>query len=722
MVGRPRTHATRFTLLACTALALSCTFGCAALPPGSLPQVGSAANSMTISPALPSVRAGATQQFSATVVGLPNPSIVWSVNGTPGGNSLAGTITSDGNYTAPAVLPNPNTVTVAAAISQQSLSSSATVTLLNPVPQLSALSPTQVDVGALTITVTGANFVNGAVVNLGGMPLATNFVSGTQLTAIGTATSQMVGSVQITVTNPNPGSATSGPLTAQIVQPSQPNPPVLTAEAADRFLGQATFGPTTALITQVQQSGFQGFLNQQFALAPTAYATPAPSETNVDQVQNRFFVHAITAPDQLRQRVAFALSEIFVVSGTTVANPTGYTQYLTALQNDAFTNYRQIMQDVTLSPVMGHYLDMVDNGKPTASTDHANENFAREMVQLFTIGTAMLNSDGSQQTDSTGEPIPTYSQATVEAFSLAYTGWTYPTAPGATPQEYNPPYWIGQMVADDANHDTTAKQLLQYPGVANGGALPAGQTAMEDLNGALDNIFNHPNVGPFICRQLIQHLVTSNPSPAYVQRIAAVFANNGSGVRGDMKAVVTAILLDSEARRGDDPSTANPGDGHLQEPVLFIAGIYRALGATTDGTNLPYFAGTMGEPPLEAPSVFNFFSPSFMIPGTQLNGPEFQILTTATALARANFVNSFVYGTIPNTAVDFSPLAAQTSNPTQLLASLSALMMHGTMSSDMQSSIITAMQVIEPGSTQAKQQAQMALYLVATSSQYQVQH
>ena len=189
-----------------------------------------------------------------------------------------------------------------------------------------------------------------------------------------------------------------------------------------------------------------------------------------------------------------------------------------------------------------------------------------------------------------------------------------------------------------------------------------------------------------------------------------------------MKAVVTAILLDSEARRGDDPSTANPGDGHLQEPVLFIAGIYRALGATTDGTNLPYFAGTMGEPPLEAPSVFNFFSPSFMIPGTQLNGPEFQILTTATALARANFVNSFVYGTIPNTAVDFSPLAAQTSNPTQLLASLSALMMHGTMSSDMQSSIITAMQVIEPGSTQAKQQAQMALYLVATSSQYQVQH
>jgi hypothetical protein len=343
-------------------------------------------------------------------------------------------------------------------------------------------------------------------------------------------------------------------------------------------------------------------------------------------------------------------------------------------------------------------------------------------MQLFTIGTAMLNPDGSVQLDSNNIPIPSYTQDQVEAFARAYTGWTYPLTPGNTQQTYNPAYWVGPMVAVDSNHDMLAKQLLQYPGVSGGGMLPAGQSSMQDLNGALDNIFNHPNMGPFVCSELIQHLVTSNPSPAYVQRVSAVFANNGSGVRGDMKAVITAILTDTEARRGDDPATAVATDGHLQEPILLIAGLLRAFNATTDGSNLSFYAGNMGQEPLESPSVFNFYAPNYVIPGTTSLGPEFQILTTATSLNRVNWVNTFAFGSFGNESVDFSAYAAQASNPGALVDSLNALLMHGSMSADMKGAIVTAIQAVPAGSSQASQQAETAIYLVGSSSQYQVQH
>ena len=279
------------------------------------------------------------------------------------------------------------------------------------------------------------------------------------------------------------------------------------------------------------------------------------------------------------------------------------------------------------------------------------------------------------------------------------------------------------MVAVDSNHDTGAKQLLTYSGAPGGGALPAGQAAAQDLQGAIDNVFNHPNVGPFISRELIQHLVTSNPSPAYIQRVASVFNDNGAGVRGDMKSVITAILMDSEARRGDDPATAVGTDGHLQEPILYITGLLRAFGATSDGSNLSYYGNGMGQEALYAPSVFNFYSPNFVVPGTTTFGPEFQILTTATSLNRVNWVNNFVYGSLGSgTTVNFSSYATQAANPSALLASLNTLMLHGSMSADMQSTILTAMQTVPAGSKQGMQEAQAAIYLIGTSSQYQVQH
>ncbi len=687
---------------------------CALTPPGFTPPES---QTLTLSPAVASVRVGSAQPFTPSVAGK---SWTWSVNGIAGGNATLGTIDANGNYSAPTLLPAPNTISITAAeAGKPSEYASSAVTLLNPIPMVTGISPPQVNVGSFTLTITGSDFVNGATVSFGGTPLATTFVSSTQLTASGMASAAQVGTVAVEVMNPDPGSIGSNSISALVVGTIS-----VAANVADRFLEQTTFGPTPALITQVQYSGLQGFLTAQFALPVTKYPLPASGETGLGAVQQRFFVQNLTAQDQLRQRVAFALSQIFVIGGNKVTDPTGYTNYLQLLANDSFTNYRQIMQDVTLSPAMGDWLDMVNNGKPNVSKgDHANENYAREFMQLFTIGTSELNPDGSFQLDSGGNQIPTYTQSTVEAFALAYTGWTYPLAPGATQQTYNPQYWTGPMVAVDSNHDTTAKQLLVYSGASGGGMLPAGQSATQDLQGALDNVFNHPNVGPFVSRELIQHLVTSNPSPGYIERVASVFDNDGSGVRGDMKAVITAILMDPEARRGDDPATAVGTDGHLQEPILYMTGLLREFGATSDGSNLAYYGSNMGQEALFSPSVFNFYSPSYVIPGTTMYGPEFQILTTATSLNRVNWVSSFVFGSLGSgTTVDFSSYATQAANPTALLGSLNTLMLHGSMSSDMQSAILTAMQAVPAGSKQGLQQAQAAIYLIGTSSQYQVQH
>jgi uncharacterized protein (DUF1800 family) len=687
---------------------------CALTPPGF---TNPDTQTLTLSPPEASVRVASAQPFSPSVAGK---SWTWSVNGIAGGNATLGTIDANGNFSAPMALPVPNTITIAAAETEKpSESASSTVTLLNPIPVVTGISPPQINVGTFTLTVTGSDFVSGATVSFGGTTLTTSFVSSTQLTASGTATPAQVGAVAVEVMNPDPGAIGSNNMNAQVVGTIS-----VAANVADRFLEQSTFGPTQALITQVQYSGLQGFLTAQYALPITKYPLPASGESGLGAVQQRFFVQNLTAQDQLRQRVAFALSQIFVIGGNKVGDPTGYTNYLQLLENDSFTNYRQIMQDVTLSPAMGDWLDMVNNGKPnTSAGDHANENYAREFMQLFTIGTSQLNPDGTYQLDSGGNQIPTYTQNTVEAFALAYTGWTYPPAPGATQQTYNPAYWTGPMVAVDSNHDTTAKQLLIYPGASGGGMLPSGQSAAQDLQGALDNVFNHPNAGPFVSHELIQHLVTSNPSPAYIQRVASVFNDNGSGVRGDMKAVITAILMDPEARRGDDPATTVGTDGHLQEPILYMTGLLREFGATSDGSNLAYYGSNMGQEALFSPSVFNFYSPSYVIPGTTMYGPEFQILTTATSLNRVNWVNSFVFGSIGSgTTVDFSSYATQASNPSALLGSLNTLMLHGSMSSDMQSSILTAMQAVPTGSKQGLQQAEAAIYLIGTSSQYQVQH
>jgi uncharacterized protein (DUF1800 family) len=526
-----------------------------------------------------------------------------------------------------------------------------------------------------------------------------------------------------------------------------PASPSVDATDAARLLEQATFGVTASDVAHVQSVGISAYINQQMAYPPTQYTgysyTPhtapvgcigdgsnppdasslcARDKYSPFQVQRDFFMHALDKPDQLRQRVAFALSQIMVVSSVTIYEAYGLADYQNILLKDALGNYRTLLQDVTLSPTMGRYLDMANSNETNPQNGTVpNQNYAREVLQLFSIGLVELNRDGTLQLDAGGAPIPTFDGATINGFASVFTGWTYPPLPGATSQWTNPINFDGTMVAFPDHHQPGTKALL------NGYTVAASQTPEQDLANALDNIFNHPNVGPFISKQLIQHLVTSNPSPAYVARIAAVFANNGQGVRGDLSAVVRAILTDTEAR-GDAPATS--AFGHLREPALFITSTLRSLGGRSDGVLPRSASSAMGEPIFSPETVFNFYPPSYQIPGTPTLAPEFGIDNAATALARANFVNTVIMqggaaadptvSGSTGTSINLTPLAGAANN-TALIAQLNQTLMHGALSSAASNIILTAADSIAANSTDPLATARAATYLILTSAQYQVE-
>jgi uncharacterized protein (DUF1800 family) len=526
-----------------------------------------------------------------------------------------------------------------------------------------------------------------------------------------------------------------------------PTPPAVAAADAARLLDQATFGVTASDVAHVQNVGIDAYITEQFAYSPTQYTgysyTPhtAPADCKSDgsnppeasslcarsqyspvQVQRDFFSHALNNTDQLRQRVAFALSQIMVVSSVEIYEAYGLAGYQNVLLNDALGNYRTLLEDVTLSPVMGHYLDMANSDKTnTLNGTVPNQNYAREVLQLFSIGLVELNPDGTQTLDASGAPIATFDGATIEGFASVFTGWTYPPRPGANSQWTNPINFADTMVAFSDHHQTGTKALL------NGYTVPANQTPTQDLANALDNIFNHPNVGPFISQQLIQHLVTSNPSPAYVARVATVFANNGQGVRGDLSAVVRAILTDTEAR-GVAPA-ANVF-GHLREPALFITSILRSLDGQSDGVLPRSASSAMGQPMFSPDTVFSFYPPSYQIPGTHTLAPEFGIDNAATALARANFINTVIMqgGAKPDptvigstgTSVNLTPFLSAADN-TALILQLNQTLLHGSLPSDAANIILVAADSATANSTDPLAAARAASYLILGSAQYQVE-
>jgi uncharacterized protein (DUF1800 family) len=497
---------------------------------------------------------------------------------------------------------------------------------------------------------------------------------------------------------------------------------------ASRLLDQATFGPTTTDIASVQALGVNGWLTAQFALPQTTLAVipatlPAQCPTTPQGCfESEFWQTELTAPDQLRQRVAFSLSELFV---TSTQSETAFVMvpYYNTLAADAFGNWRTLMEDVTLSPAMGNYLNMIQNAKPPAG-QHANENFAREMMQLFSVGLVKLNMDGTAQVDSSGNAVPEFTEAQVQAFADTYTGWTYATSTGTAPTKFpnTTANYYAPMQPVDSAHDTTQKTLL------NGTVVGAGGTTRGDLKIALDDLFNDASLPPFVCKQLIQHLVTSTPSAGYVSRVAAVFVNNGNGVRGDMQAVLTAILTDTEARAGDT-NTAFDG-GHLREPMLYLTSAMRALGfasTNTDATNLYAYASLsnytspLSEQPMRSPSVFNFYPPEYVIPGTTLNAPEFSLENTASVNLRLTLANSLSQGALSGFSTNLSKtstLGVMAAVPATLVDTLSVMFLHGQMPTAMRTVIINAITPL----TDNGQRVRVAVYLILTSSQYKVMH
>ncbi|RYE75239.1 MAG: DUF1800 family protein, partial [Oxalobacteraceae bacterium] len=454
------------------------------------------------------------------------------------------------------------------------------------------------------------------------------------------------------------------------------------------------------------------------------------------------FRASVVHRDQLRQRVAFALSEIMVVSDTNPslnANPDALASYYDVLARNAFGNYRQLLEEVTLHPAMGVFLSAQGNRKPdTALNIRPDENFARESMQLFSVGLVQLNPDGSAQVNAAGLKIPTYDQFTVKGFAHVYTGWNLAGCneddfEGCWFYDHDAPAWRLPMAAYDSQHDSSSsKQLLKYPGVVlPNGVLAAGGTARSDLKAALDNVFRHPNVGPFIGKQLIQRLVTSNPSPGYVQRVAAAFNNNGAGVRGDLKAVVRTILLDPEARQlGPQAETF----GKVREPLLRLTHSWRALdGRTATGRMSEYHPGSyLSQAPLSAPSVFNFFSPAYRPTGelTTLGmaAPELQLANDNVIPSTQNaFGDEIFYYYQGNPDVgpnDISvnlardmPLAA---TPSTLIDRYNLLFMSGQMSASMRQLLLARLNAL-PNGNNGRDRVQEALYFITNSPEYIVQ-
>ena len=548
-----------------------------------------------------------------------------------------------------------------------------------------------------------------------------------------------------TIASSGDGANTGVAVPANFTPPGGNTPAEVQAEPtsagdAKRFLEQTSFGPTTAGVQDTMKKGPALALAEQFVKTPTSYALmPAVDSDSRRQcpdnsavclrdgysafpLQRAFFANAIGSQDQLRQRVAFALSQIIVVSANTIDPAYAMRNFQQMLVQNAFGNYKDILMEATLSPVMGAYLNMVDNVKadPAKGTE-PNENYARELLQLFSVGEYLLNPDGSRQTDAQGRPVSTYDQDTIENFAKVFTGWTYPPRPGAVSRFPNPQYFEGKMVAFPAQHDTTAKALL------NGTVIPANQSPEKDVEDAVSNAFNHPNVGPYIGKQLIQFLVTSNPSPQYVVKVAAAFNNNGQGVRGDMKAVLRTILLDPEAR---GEMKTDPNAGKLREPVMFMTTLLRGLGGTTDGVYLIDKAAAMGQPPFESPTVFNYFPPDYTPPGMDILGPEFKIMHTSTVLGRANFVHDLLVTRNENVApaanvtgatgtkTNSATLTAAAATPATLIDQVVAIFGNNPLSALEKTAIVNAVTAVPAAN--AAQRVRTAIYLVVTAAQVQV--
>lgn len=531
----------------------------------------------------------------------------------------------------------------------------------------------------------------------------------------------------------------------------------MSQQEAVRLAHQATFGPSEALVAELKATTRARWVQAQMNLPASRYTAGGSTSTHsptggdycnlspqkasptcwrdnfsIDPLLWDFYRNASFQPDQLRQRVAFALSQLIVVNTTQSNGTYGYKRHYNQQLDLAFGNYRDVLRQMTLSPIMGKFLDNVNNNKASP-----NENYAREMMQLFSLGPCQLNADGSLLG---GSCKPTYDNNTVREYAYALTGWTYPVGGlvgylcgGSSP---NCEAYDGDMTPFAPYHDTSRRQLLSSV------VVPAGSTAPAALEAVLDSLMKHPNMAPFMAKRLIEKLVMSNPAPAYVRRVADAFTSGsysadgvsfGAGKRGDLAATVAAVLLDRQARQATPDGNRA---GHLREPMLLMVGALRALNGGSDSTSLHWIWDTsLQQMVFMAPSVFNFYPPEFPVAGTQLAGPEFGIHSTNAALVRLNYLNNIFLGSnaaptkdssIPGatgTYVRKSDYFSSVTNPGALVDRVANLLLGQPLAEPARGKVIDAINAYAAENTSEWREWRVgtAFYLVMASPDYQVQ-
>ncbi len=727
----------------------------------------------TVTASQTAVRVGNSTRFTATRGTTPLPSGTWMVLG----GMTNGTIEANGTYRAPSTVPTPNHVVITD--TEDGYTTSIGIDVWNPQPAALSVSPNILSAMSTPIVVTGNNFVQGSTIIANNAAIATSFLDETHLA--GTITlGTNENSVQLAVINPDPGSTSSQALTLAVtyrtfsVSPSTLKPGavsltligtdfptnasvllngrLLTVNSADRttitvsgylvpwatgtatvevcsgacgpldqtasvpiqasavsfdvaarFATQAAFGPQPGVVAHIQQIGLDPFITEQLSMPGVSYDPTMNART-------QFIRAAISGPSLLRLRVAWALRN-FLVSPCSFPDM-DCLPFETLLERDATGNFRQLMTDISSDASMGNFLNLAGNVAPADPTQHPNQNFARELMQLFTLGPVLLNDDGSNQLDSDGNPLPTYTQDQVADLSRVFTGWNQGPPVNAQYTAFGIDF-SAPLQADNLQHDQGSKVIV------GGVSIPAGQGAAQDRALALDAIFQHPNLPPFISRLLIQHLVKSAPTSDYVKRISQVFKDDGTGTRGNLSAVIRAILLDREARAGD----VNPSvdDGFLQEPLLFqlfATNITQAIVADDQPT---YYGVQMQQNWWSEATVFGSYAPNYQIPGTTINSPEFQIFNNQTAIVRSEYLWGLITGSAPGYNLNNSSwLSTNFTTVPDLLDALDHIAFHGQMSPAARSAILSYCQQLD--AKDGITQLQSALFLALNSDSYTVTH
>lgn len=731
-------------------------------------------NSLAISSTSDSVNAGDTISFA--VKGSNDAVGQWKVLGA----ATNGRIDQNGLFHAPDTVPQPSSVTISYSI--EGKTASRVIQILNPIPLISGVSPDHLRSAFSSISVTGQKFVPGAQIIANGQALPTTFVnSGTLRTTIALRSSLSL--LNLSVSNPEPGHSTSSPIALPVsLQPVTISPSVVPTgsvaltisgisfsddlaatlddrplslkaasdsavsaagfivpwhsgsttariyskstgvevasiqlpiaptavpfDTAARFLTQAGFGPRPDLVQHVQAIGLDGYITEQESMPVVPYRSSDPGVITIIE-------RSVLGPNPLRMRVAWALQSFLVRSG--ISQQASNFPFEQKMEADSMANFRDVLTDVASDASIAQMLNLAGNASPKDPTQHPNQNFARELLQLFSIGPSLINEDGTIQTNSDGSAIPAYDQATILDLSRVFTGWNYapPVNPGYTFYGVD---WSAPLLANEAQHDQGQKVLF------SNFVIPAGQSAEQDRQSALDAIFSHPNLPPFVSRLLIQRLVKSNPSPQYVKRIAGVFKNNGHGVRGDLASVVRAILLDPEARSADDDNGWSPSDGFLQEPYLFELFVMNITGWSTGDAQPTYLPCTLQECIFNPATVFGFYSPAYRIPGTPINSPEFQLMNDVTLINRSQKLWAILTGQQGG----FQKLETSTwllhnfPNVPELVDALNHLAYHGQMPTEEQQLIISYCNQLQ--TTDPLLSAESAIFLALNADNFTVSH